>query len=117
MNIQRAERGVRLSEGTAALFRYGRDNIPGACGDQKRSRTDLIQFGSAYRHLVPRGSLKLSCGLDGDLIRSPGMSPTGYQSPGYVASLREFGRPLSLSRTGGFLLERAIPGTDRKSVV
>src|SRR4051812_33133883 len=55
--------------------------------------------------------VKLSCELDGELIRSPGMSPTGYQGPGYVASLREFGRPLSLSRTGGFLLERAIPGT------
>jgi hypothetical protein len=45
------------------------------------------------------------------------MSRTGYQSPEYVASLREFGRPLSLSRTDGFLLERAVPGTDDRDAM
>jgi Acetyltransferase (GNAT) domain len=55
--------------------------------------------------------VKLSCGLLAELIWSSGMTPTGYRSPKYVESLREFGQPLPLARTGGFLLERTIPGT------
>jgi hypothetical protein len=39
------------------------------------------------------------------------MSPTGYTSPDYVASLAEYGRPVQLPQSGGFLLERTIPGT------
>lgn len=35
----------------------------------------------------------------------------GYLHPGYVESLAEFGRPRSLPRCGGWLLERPIPGT------
>ena len=67
-------------------------------------------LGSANHVVRPRTviALKLSCGLDGELIRSPGMSPTGYQSPGYVASLREFGRPHSLTRAGGLDLVRPL---------
>ena len=34
----------------------------------------------------------------------------GYAHPGYVASLAEFGTPRPLPRSGGFLLERDIPG-------
>jgi hypothetical protein len=36
---------------------------------------------------------------------------TGYTSPSYVASLAEYGRPVRLPKSGGFLLERNIPGT------
>lgn len=39
------------------------------------------------------------------------MQRTGYASEKYVHSLGEFGRPFLLRRCGGFLLERAIPGT------
>src|SRR5689334_21386054 len=37
--------------------------------------------------------------------------PTGYQHPGYVASLAAFGEPVSLPRSQGFILRRKIPGT------
>ena len=40
---KRAERGVRISGGTDALFHYGRDNLPGTCDTQKGSQSDLIQ--------------------------------------------------------------------------
>jgi hypothetical protein len=36
---------------------------------------------------------------------------TGYTCPSYAASLAEFGRPLALPNSGGFLLERIISGT------
>ncbi len=36
---------------------------------------------------------------------------TGYLHPGYAASLREFGTPRELPRSGGWILERKIPGT------
>ena len=93
--------GVEISLSTSQVRAKVRRHLWIVCG--RRCRTVIV--------------VKLSCGLDGELIRSPGMSPTGYQSPGYVASLREFGRPLSLSRTGGFLLERAIPGTDDRDAM
>ena len=42
---------------------------------------------------------------------SPDGSPvTGYMHPGHAASLAEFGTPRELPRSGGWLLERAIPG-------
>jgi hypothetical protein len=37
---------------------------------------------------------------------------TGYLHPGYIRSLAEFGSPRILSRSGGQLLERAIPGSE-----
>jgi hypothetical protein len=37
---------------------------------------------------------------------------TGYSHPAYAASLSEFGAPLELPRSGGWLLRRAIPGSD-----
>jgi hypothetical protein len=37
----------------------------------------------------------------------------GYRSREYAESWREWGRPLELPRAQGFLLRRAIPGTDR----
>jgi hypothetical protein len=36
--------------------------------------------------------------------------PSGYAHPDYAASLGEFGTPRRLPASGGFLLERAIPG-------
>jgi hypothetical protein len=40
------------------------------------------------------------------------MDESGYMHPAYAGSLKEFGRPLSLSRSGGWILERRIPSTD-----
>jgi hypothetical protein len=40
-----------------------------------------------------------------------GAAKTGYAHPGYAASLREFGEPLLLRRSGGWLLKCAIPGS------
>jgi hypothetical protein len=40
------------------------------------------------------------------------MEISGYLHPGYAASLGESARPLHLPRSGGWLLERAIPGTE-----
>lgn len=39
--------------------------------------------------------------------------PTGYLHPGYAASLAEFGTPRALPRSGGWILERRVPGSDR----
>ncbi len=36
---------------------------------------------------------------------------TGYLHPGHAVSLAEFGTPRELPRCGGWLLERAVPGT------
>ena len=36
---------------------------------------------------------------------------SAYSDPLYVHSLREFGRPRELARSGGWILERPIPGT------
>ena len=36
----------------------------------------------------------------------------GYLSPEYVASQAECGQPLTLPRSGGWLLERRIPGSE-----
>jgi hypothetical protein len=39
-------------------------------------------------------------------------SARGYADPGYAASLAEFGEPLVLPRSDGWLLRRPIPGSD-----
>jgi hypothetical protein len=41
----------------------------------------------------------------------------GYGHPGYARSLREFGTPRALPRSGGFLLERPIQGSDRRDAL
>jgi len=41
----------------------------------------------------------------------------GYAHPAYAHSLREFGTPRALPRSGGFLLERAVPGSDRRDAI
>src|SRR5437762_10081377 len=40
-----------------------------------------------------------------------GSERTGYLSAAYADSLAEFGAPLQLVRSGGWILKRAIPGT------
>jgi hypothetical protein len=40
-------------------------------------------------------------------------APTGYGDAAYAASLSEFGSPRLLPRSGGWLLQRPIPGSDR----
>lgn len=47
----------------------------------------------------------------------PRSGVTGYAHPGYVRALSQFGTPRELPRCGGWLLERAIPGTDRKDAM
>lgn len=41
----------------------------------------------------------------------------GYAHPGYAASLAEFGAPRALPASGGFLLERSVPGTDERDAM
>lgn len=41
---------------------------------------------------------------------SSGTGARGYSHPEYTASLAEFGRPTRLPRSGGWLLERPVPG-------
>jgi hypothetical protein len=41
----------------------------------------------------------------------------GYGHPAYARSLREFGTPRALPLSGGFLLERPVPGSDRRDAI
>ncbi len=41
----------------------------------------------------------------------------GYQHPYYAQSLSEFGRPIRLARSGGWLLERVVPGTQVRDAI
>ena len=64
---------------------------------------------------VQLNSGRLPTGLHQPSAESPSSlswSPTGYLHPLYAESLREFGEPLELPRSGGHLLVRRIPGTD-----
>jgi len=45
------------------------------------------------------------------------MFPTGYAHPDYAASLAEFGVPRRLPRSGGWMLERGIFGSDLKDAI
>lgn len=42
---------------------------------------------------------------------------TGYAHPNYATSLSEFGRPRLLFQSGGWVLERDIPGTDARDAM
>jgi Acetyltransferase (GNAT) domain len=42
---------------------------------------------------------------------------SGYGHPSYAASLAEFGTPRHLRRSGGWVLERGIPGTDARDAM
>ena len=42
---------------------------------------------------------------------------TGYSDAGYAASLSEFGLPRRLPRSGGWLLERPVPGGSRRDLM
>ena len=41
----------------------------------------------------------------------------GYAHPAYAAALAEFGRPRELTRSGGWILERSIPGTPARDAM
>ncbi len=49
-------------------------------------------------------------------LTEPGTLP-GYGHPSYAASLAEFGTPRHLRRSGGWVLERGIPGTDARDAM
>jgi hypothetical protein len=53
-------------------------------------------------------SIRLGSPADG----KAGAVATGYLHPAYAASLGEFGSPLALPASGGWLLERVVPGTE-----
>lgn len=40
--------------------------------------------------------------------------PEGYRDPAYPATLSAWGRPVPLASAGGWLLERAVPGSDAR---
>src|SRR5207237_160064 len=42
---------------------------------------------------------------------------SGYAHPGYAASLLEFGRPRALIQSGGWILERPIPGANARDAM
>ncbi|HEX4779105.1 MAG TPA: hypothetical protein VH301_00025, partial [Usitatibacter sp.] len=44
-------------------------------------------------------------------------SPTGYAHPGYARSLAEFGSPLELAASGGWMLQREIPDGDSRDAM
>ncbi len=44
---------------------------------------------------------------------TPAAEPVGYAHPRYALSLREFGEPRELPRSGGWILKRQIQGTTR----
>jgi Acetyltransferase (GNAT) domain len=44
-------------------------------------------------------------------------APRGYSAAGYAESLSEFGVPLPLPRSGGWLLERPIPGSSARDLM
>lgn len=50
---------------------------------------------------------------DRGAVLGRGGTAEGYLEPGYAEAFRPFGRPVRLARSGGWLLERRIPGTDR----
>jgi hypothetical protein len=43
--------------------------------------------------------------------------PAGYAHPAYARSLDEFGAPRALARSGGWLLERSIPGSSARDAM
>ncbi len=45
------------------------------------------------------------------------MRTTGYLNEKYIQSMSEFGRPVRLPRSGGFLLERKIAGTEESDAI
>ena len=54
-------------------------------------------------------------------VKLPGLTKesvvTGYVHPGYAESVAEFGTPRELPDSGGWLLERAIPGFDSRDAM
>jgi hypothetical protein len=42
---------------------------------------------------------------------------TGYLHPDYAQSLSEFGEPLQLQKSGGWLLERRVDGTQSDAMI
>jgi hypothetical protein len=56
-------------------------------------------------------------GSDPGAGHAKGTGLTGYAHPDYIRSLREFGTPLELPASGGWLLEREIPGTSHRDAM
>jgi len=48
---------------------------------------------------------------------APAREAMGYLHPGYAASLAQFGTPRELPRSGGWILERPIPGADARDAM
>ena len=50
-------------------------------------------------------------------MRPPSSQPSGYRSQAYALALADVGQPLTFGSTGGFLLERSIPGTQKQDLM
>lgn len=50
-------------------------------------------------------------------MSQPLSTPSGYRSAAYALALADVGQPLALGATGGFVLERRIPGTQKRDLM
>ena len=73
--------------------------------DNSLAQLNSCRFVTAQRQMNDESPAPLSGSL------------TGYLHPLYAESLREFGDPLELPRSGGHLLVRRIPGTDLRDAM
>ena len=80
---KRAERGVRISRGPAAIFHHGRDNLPGTCDDQKGSRSDLIQS-AVHIDTWSRSSLRVKLRSEVGRVRRATLASSTKRSQAFV---------------------------------
>lgn len=51
------------------------------------------------------------------MVRGRALSPAGYLSAAYAESLSEYGSPRRLPSSGGWVIERTIPGTEHRDAM
>ena len=71
-------------------------------------------FGGLRRSEWPRLDVQWIAGPDVHRVRKV---DTGYLHPMYAASFGEFGRPRHLRNSGGWVIERSVPGSDRRDAM
>ena len=93
----------------------GRSGFPSLAPSKCRSdprQTGTPDLRKNPNCILQRWASPSYCGFSGRMISSRAMLRCGYLSPEYVASQAECGQPLALPRSGGWLLERRIPGSE-----
>lgn len=83
---------------------------------------DDLDVGVHQRRLGVTATCIMASGCDSDLyMDSLGMfkftPPSGYLHPSYAASLSSLGQPHVLPRSGGVILKRRIPGSEREDAM